>query len=172
MWKKKKSKETPKVTPNDHQRRPSGPPKATNGAQRRPRGTPMEPQSWQMEPQWPSKGTQGSPRVPKDHRRQAKRAQWNLNSKNCDSQPTLSNKQQTTNNKSLNPQSLHIGPIHVHLQCVFYTIQNPRLNRPSSCQRHMCAYVHPNIYFCFSIYMYVCSILSNTMNKNRDSGPL
>jgi len=69
----------PKVSSNDPQRRPNGPPKATNGAQWRPRGAPMEPQRWQMQPQWPSKGTQDSP---KDHRRQAKRAQWNLQLKN------------------------------------------------------------------------------------------
>jgi len=71
-------KMNPKLNPNGAQRRPNGPLKATNGAQWRSRSAPMDPQRWQKKPQWPSKGTHGSPRDPKDHRRQAKRAQWNL----------------------------------------------------------------------------------------------
>jgi len=66
----KAPKVTPKVIPDDSQRRLNGHPKATNGAPGRPRGAQMDSKE-QMEPQWPSEGTQGSPRVPKEHRRQA-----------------------------------------------------------------------------------------------------
>jgi len=50
------------------------------------------------------------------------------------------NEQTTNNNKTLNPKSLQIEPIHMHLQCVFYTLYypEPRVHRPSACQRHMC----------------------------------
>jgi len=33
--------------------------------------------------------------------------------------------------------------------CLLYYPES-RLHRPSACQRHICVYVHPNIYFCFS----------------------
>jgi len=160
-------KVTPKVTP---QRRPNGLPKATNGAQWRPRGAPMDPQRWQMEPQWPSKGSQGSPRVPKDHRRQAKRAQWNLKLNKLRS--STKNKQQTTHNKQQKPQPLilaHWANTCAPSMCLLY-YSEPRLHRPSACQHHMCVYVHPNIYFCFSICM--CVLYCPTQWKNRDSGPL
>ena len=38
--------------------------------------------------------------------------------------------------------------------CLLY-YPEPRLHRPSACQRLMCVYVHPHIYFCFSIYVCV-----------------
>ena len=47
--------------------------------------------------------------------------------------------------------------------CLLY-YPEPRLHRPSACQRHMCVCVLPNIYFCFSNS---CTITQQETTNNK-----
>ena len=55
-------------------------------------------------------------------------------------------------------------PIHVHLHCVFYTIQNPDCIGPPHVNI-TCVFTCTQTSMFASLYMYVCSILSNTMKQ-------
>jgi len=72
-WSQSDPPMTPKGVPMDPQRRQMEP----NDAPEAPRWFPKG-DKWSPRAQWPSKCTQGIPRVPKDHWRQAQRARWSL----------------------------------------------------------------------------------------------